>query len=66
MLNAKIKKHIPKNSKFDMPDLITLCKEKNFKIKCYKGNYFWLDIGRIDDFEQANDIFREKKKMFLP
>ena len=66
LINKNMKNLIPLNSKFDMPDLITLAKEKDYKIKCYRGDYFWLDIGRVDDFEQANEIFCEKKKMFLP
>lgn len=66
MINKRMKTFIPQNFKFDMPDLITLAKENNSKIKCYRGDYFWLDIGRVDDFEKANEIFSEKKKMFLP
>lgn len=66
MVNKKMKHFIQAGTKVDMPDLITLAKDNECKIKCYRGDYFWLDIGRVDDFEYANEIFCEKKKMFLP
>jgi len=66
MVNKRMKTYIPQNSKFDMPELITLAKKEDSRIKCYRGDYFWLDIGRVDDFEKANEIFTQKKKMFLP
>jgi NDP-sugar pyrophosphorylase family protein len=66
MVSKRMENFIPQNSKFDMPDLITYAYDKGCKIKCYKGDYFWLDIGRVDDFEHANEIFSENKKMFLP
>jgi NDP-sugar pyrophosphorylase family protein len=66
MVNKGMKDLIPVDTKFDMPDLITCAKEQDYNIKCYRGDYFWLDIGRVDDFEQANEIFCEKKSLFLP
>ena len=57
---------IPHNEKMDLPDLILKLKENNKKISCYKGNYDWLDIGRISDYEEANKIFEEKRNVFLP
>jgi NDP-sugar pyrophosphorylase family protein len=65
MINQKVKDLIPLQTKFDMPDLITTAKQKSCSIKCYRGDYFWLDIGRIDDFEEANELFCEKRNMFL-
>lgn len=66
VINKKMKNFILADTKFDMPDLITYAKDQGGKIHCYRDNYFWLDIGRVDDFEQANEIFMEKKKLFLP
>jgi NDP-sugar pyrophosphorylase family protein len=57
---------IPRNDRMDMPDLILKLKENDKKISCYKGNYDWLDIGRISDYEEANKIFKEKRHIFAP
>jgi len=50
----------------DMPGLILELKKQNRKIRCYRGDYYWLDIGRVDDYETAVEIFSERKKEFLP
>ena len=50
----------------DMPELILKLKENNKKISCYKGNFDWVDIGRITDYEEANKIFEQKRHIFLP
>jgi len=57
---------IPHNKKLDLPDLILKLKENNKKISCYKSDYYWLDIGRISDYEEANNIFEGKRDSFLP
>lgn len=57
---------LPKNEKMDLPDLIKKIRDKRKKILCYKGDYEWLDIGRILDYEEANNIFEDKRKYFLP
>lgn len=57
---------IPHNEKMDLPELMIKLKEKGKQISCYKGNYDWLDIGRLCDYETANVIFEEKRETFLP
>jgi NDP-sugar pyrophosphorylase family protein len=39
-------------------------KGKNPLIYRHKGQ--WLDIGRPDDWEKADAIFRKKPQVFLP
>lgn len=57
---------IPEDRKYDMPDLMLSLKENGKKVQCYRGDYYWLDIGRIEDYEVATDIFEARKKEFLP
>lgn len=57
--------YIPENTFFNMPDLMLKMRGKE-KLSCYKGDYFWLDIGRVADYETAVEIFRERRKEFLP
>lgn len=66
VVNKKLVNLIPKDEKFDMPDLILLAKKNGYKVKCYLDNYFWLDIGRLDDYEKACEIFKLRKLEFLP
>ncbi len=32
----------------------------------YQEDCYWLDIGRIEDYETAQDDFESKRKLFLP
>jgi NDP-sugar pyrophosphorylase family protein len=64
-LNRRALEYIPSNDKFDMPQLILALHKAGKQIKCYTGDYFWLDIGRVDDYEVANDIFKKRRQEFL-
>lgn len=66
IFNKNILRLIPRNKKMDMPDFISKAKRCGKKIKCYRRNYYWLDIGKPDDYEKAVEIFMEKKGTFLP
>lgn len=65
VLNKKVIEMIPLNEKFDMPDLMLKLREESMKIRCYKGDYYWLDIGRVDDYEKAIEIFKDRREEFL-
>lgn len=65
VFNKKILDFIPTNKKFDIPDLMkTVYKESNNKIFCYTGSYDWMDIGRVEDYEVAVDIFLKNPKKY--
>ncbi|MFA6584699.1 MAG: sugar phosphate nucleotidyltransferase [Elusimicrobiaceae bacterium] len=65
MFNRKIMPYIPANAFFNMPDLILKLRGQE-KIMCYKKDYYWLDIGRVSDYETAVEIFKDRKAEFLP
>lgn len=65
VFNKRVIKEINKNKKMDIPDLILKMKKKKKKIRIFKGNYYWLDIGRVEDYEKATEIFSKKRKEFL-
>ncbi len=65
IFNRNVLRNIVYNKSLDMPQLLTILHNSNYKILCYKGEYYWLDIGRINDYEEANKIFDERKKEFL-
>lgn len=61
-----IENFIVKNEYLDIPKLMMLLKNNGNKVFCYEEDCRWLDIGRVDDYQQANEIFSENKKIFLP
>ena len=65
MLNRKIVEIIPSDIAFDLPELVMLAKRKGFNIGCYNCECQWLDIGRVDDYEKAIDVFEANKQDYL-
>ena len=48
---------IPKNTYYGIDDLIKEMVSKNMKVAKYKITDYWLDIGRIDDYDAAQDAY---------
>tara|TARA_B100001113_G_scaffold352531_1_gene354195 strand:+ start:1053 stop:1769 length:717 start_codon:yes stop_codon:yes gene_type:complete len=57
---------IVKNEYLDIPSLMMLLKNNGNKVFCYEEECKWLDIGRVDDYQEAVEIFSKNKKVFLP
>ncbi len=56
--------YIPADKYFDFPDLIRAMMSER-KVGTYFHSGLWLDIGRHDDYEDAQKIFSEKRDIFL-
>lgn len=65
VLNRRVLNYIPANAKFDMPDLMLALHKAGEKIICYSGDYEWLDIGRLDDYEQAVTLFEKNREAYI-
>lgn len=52
-------KHIPQDMYYDMPNFFENLIEKKEKVGAYPFNEYWIDIGRLDDFERAHADFLE-------
>jgi dTDP-glucose pyrophosphorylase len=48
---------IPKNIFYDMPTLFNELIQKHYKTVSFPLNEYWLDIGHINDYKQANDDY---------
>ena len=66
MFNKRALESIPAKTRFDIPDLMKVFLKKGEKINCFKEDYYWLDIGRVSDYETAVEIIVNRKKEFLP
>lgn len=62
--NRNILELIP-DRKFDFPDLVHKLIAIRQNPAVYKFSGRWLDIGRPDDWEKADSLFRKKPRLFL-
>ena len=62
VLNPEVFNFIPENQFFDMPDLFERLIEDNKNVAVFPIREYWLDIGRIEDFERANEEYEERYK----
>jgi NDP-sugar pyrophosphorylase family protein len=64
VMNREILPMVPYNQKFGFDDLMITLLEKKQDILVYRFKGYWLDIGRPDDYEKANeDIVWLKKSL---
>ncbi len=59
VLDSKVLDLIPENEFFDMPTLFEKIIEKNLKSISFPIREYWLDIGRMEEFEKANNEYHE-------
>jgi dTDP-glucose pyrophosphorylase len=50
---------IPKDSFFDMPDLVNNCVAKGLRTSSQRIEGYWIDIGQVSDYERAQREYRE-------
>jgi len=62
---SSIKKFINEEKYLDIPDLVKELIKNKSKILCYKETCDWLDIGRVDDYEEASSILLRNKNKYL-
>jgi NDP-sugar pyrophosphorylase family protein len=48
-----------------MPDLLETMREAGRPVHCFKKPCYWLDIGRLDDYATANEVFDARRHSFL-
>ncbi|MCA9441938.1 MAG: nucleotidyltransferase family protein [Candidatus Omnitrophica bacterium] len=64
-LSKEVLQWIPKEGRFDFPDLVHLLLEGNRRIATYPFDGYWKDIGRLEDYEAAKVEFLENPNQFL-
>ena len=58
--------YIHKGEYLDFPDLIKILIADNKKVMSFPFTGYWEDLGRPDDYEQANIDFENMRPLFLP
>ncbi len=53
LLNPGVRKLIPNGQRYDIPELIQLLIDHNRAVVCFPIREYWLDIGKLDDYNQA-------------
>ncbi len=58
LLKKSIISEIPKNKHYNATDLVQKLIKKKYKVISYPTHDYWMDIGSIDDYKQANEDIR--------
>ena len=58
VMKPSIFEHIPNNQYYGMDKLIKSLLEKKIAVAKYDLKEYWLDIGRLDDYEAAQEIYK--------
>jgi NDP-sugar pyrophosphorylase family protein len=60
----RVLKYIPKGKYMDFPDLVRILLEKGEKITGFCSQDYWLDIGRREDYELAQQDYASRASEF--
>ena len=65
VFEKKVMKWISHDAYLDFPQLIQKLIRRGQRVVCYPNRDFWLDIGRHEDYEEAQKRFRDLRKKLL-
>lgn len=66
IFEPRVLEYIPAGEYLDFPNLILKLLANGEKVCGYTFDGYWMDLGRPDDYAQANEDFCNMKKQFLP
>jgi NDP-mannose synthase len=62
----RVRTYIPQGEHLDFPELVLRLVASGETVRAWRSEDHWLDIGRHDDYEQAQDEFNQHRDRFLP
>ena len=65
VFSPEVRDYIPRSEKFDFPNLVELLIQNNKRVLAYESDAYWLDIGRPDDYQRANEDFPNMEHIFF-
>jgi NDP-sugar pyrophosphorylase family protein len=57
--------YLTEGAPLPMPDLLESMRRAGRPVHCFRQACYWLDIGRVDDYATANEIFVARRGEFL-
>lgn len=66
ILTKECQKYIKPKELLGMPDLMLRLKKSDKKVSCFKMSGVWLDLGRLEDLEAAQEVFDKNRRTILP
>lgn len=57
--------HLDRGSRMDVPTFMERTRASGARVRCDEVDAFWLDLGRIDDYQAAADVIAENPLRFL-
>jgi NDP-sugar pyrophosphorylase family protein len=66
VFEPRVLEYIPAGQYLDFPDLVLKLIAAGEKVVAYPFDGYWMDLGRPDDYEKANQDFNNMKLQFLP
>jgi NDP-sugar pyrophosphorylase family protein len=65
VFSPAVREFIPRTQKFDFPELVNRLLAHGQKVQSFETDAYWMDIGRPDDYQRANEEFAEMEKAFF-
>jgi NDP-sugar pyrophosphorylase family protein len=65
VFEPRVLSYIPYNQYLDFPDLVLKLIAAGEKVCCYPYEGYWMDLGRLEDYEQAVQDFERLKPQIL-
>jgi NDP-sugar pyrophosphorylase family protein len=66
VFDPRVRDHIPRNQRLDLPDLLKGLLARGEVVNCHLYRDYWLDIGRLEDHQRAVEDFEKLRYRFLP
>ncbi len=66
IFEPEVLQYIDRGNYLDFPDLIKILIANQKKVVAFPYTGYWEDLGRADDYEQANADFERMRPQFLP
>jgi NDP-sugar pyrophosphorylase family protein len=65
VFSPAVREFIPRSQKFDFPELVQRLLANGQRVQSYETDAYWVDIGRPDDYQRANEEFPGMEKAFF-
>jgi len=63
---SAVRPHLHPGEALDLPSLMMTLRDSGQLVHCFREPCYWLDIGRVDDYQAATEVFELRRAEFLP